>query len=96
VLLHEISHHVHRAVRPEHREKEDVADVWKVRLQRNYNQQRFRWLGLVSRIIRPLFGSYLQLKEKSWNWKCSTEVRLPERNIWRVSKERERGGFDVF
>jgi hypothetical protein len=60
VLFHEIGHHVHRAVRPEHREKEDVADVWKVRLQRNYNQQRFRWLGIVSRIIRPLFGSYLQ------------------------------------
>ena len=65
VLFHEIGHHVHRAVRPEHREKEDVADVWKVRLQRNYNRQRFRWIGVVSRIIRPLSGAYLErLREK--------------------------------
>jgi hypothetical protein len=60
VLFHEIGHHVHRVVRPEHREREDVANVWKVCLQRNYDRQRFRWLGIVSRIIRPLFGAYLQ------------------------------------
>jgi hypothetical protein len=60
VLFHEIGHHVHSAVRPERREKEDVADVWKVRLQRNYNRQRFRWIGVIARIIRPLFGAYLE------------------------------------
>jgi hypothetical protein len=36
LLFHEIGHHIHFTVRPEYREKEDVADVWKVRLQRNY------------------------------------------------------------
>ncbi|MFY9746949.1 MAG: hypothetical protein WA891_09190 [Acidobacteriaceae bacterium] len=60
VFFHELGHHIHYAVRPEHREKEDVADVWKVRLQRNYNRQRFRWIGVVGRIIRPLFGAYLE------------------------------------
>ena len=60
VLFHEIGHHVHRTVRPEHREREDVADVWKVRLQRNYDRQRHRWIGVVARIIQPLFGAYLE------------------------------------
>ena len=35
VLFHEIGHHIHYEVCPEYREKEDVADVWKVRLERN-------------------------------------------------------------
>jgi hypothetical protein len=57
VLFHEIGHHIHRTVRPERREKEDVADVWKVRLQRNYNRQRFRWMGAIARVIQPVFGT---------------------------------------
>lgn len=59
VLFHEIGHHIHFTVRPEHREKEDVADVWKVRLERSYNQQRHRWIGITVRMIRPIFGKYL-------------------------------------
>src|SRR5208282_707519 len=43
VLFHEIGHHIHYTVRPEHREKEDVADIWKARLRRNYIRQRYRW-----------------------------------------------------
>jgi hypothetical protein len=60
VLFHEIGHHIHRAVRPEHREKEDVADVWKVRLQSSYDRQRFRWIGVIARVIRPFFGAHLK------------------------------------
>jgi hypothetical protein len=60
VLFHEIGHHIHFAVRPEYREKEDVADVWKVRLQRNYHQQRFGWIRIVSRFVRPLLGQSLE------------------------------------
>lgn len=56
VLFHEIGHHIHYTVRREHREKEDVADVWKVRLQNDYNRQRFRWVGVIARIIRPVLG----------------------------------------
>jgi hypothetical protein len=47
VLFHEIGHHIHHTVRPEYREKEDVADVWRVRLQRNYIRQRYRWVRLL-------------------------------------------------
>ena len=32
VFFHEIGHHIHHSIRPEFREREDVADVWMVRL----------------------------------------------------------------
>jgi hypothetical protein len=64
VLFHEIGHHIHFAIRPEYLHKEDVADVWKVRLQRNYNQQRFSWLRIVSRLVQPLFGQYLERQRR--------------------------------
>jgi len=57
VLFHEIGHHIHFTCRPEYREKEDVADVWMVRLQDNYNRQRFRWMRRFGRLIRSVFGS---------------------------------------
>ena len=36
VLFHEIGHHVHTTIRPEFREKEDVADNWGKKLMANY------------------------------------------------------------
>jgi hypothetical protein len=65
VLFHEIGHHIHFTCRPEYREKEDVADVWKVRLQDNYNRQRFRWMRRFGWLIRSLFGpSFDRQREK--------------------------------
>jgi hypothetical protein len=62
VLFHEVGHHIHFTARPEYQEKEDVADVWKARLERNYGRQRFRWLGLVERVLKfilgPAFGAW--------------------------------------
>jgi hypothetical protein len=60
VLFHEIGHHIHRTIRPEYREREDVADVWKVRLQRNYHKQRFSWIRIVARFFKPFMGSFLE------------------------------------
>jgi hypothetical protein len=34
VLFHEIGHHIDATLRPEFREKEDIADDWSVRLER--------------------------------------------------------------
>jgi hypothetical protein len=56
VLFHEIGHHIHFAVRPEHREREDIADQWKVRLTRSYFRQNHRLLGTILRSLRLLFG----------------------------------------
>jgi hypothetical protein len=44
VLFHEIGHHIHATVQPEFREKEDVADGWKLRLTRQYIRLRHPWL----------------------------------------------------
>jgi hypothetical protein len=56
VLFHEIGHHIHATVQPEHREREDVADVWKLRLLRNYFRQRRPILRKVFLIVRFVFG----------------------------------------
>lgn len=56
VVFHEIGHHIHATVRPEHREKEDVADVWKLRLLRDYFRQRHPILRMLFRIVRFAFG----------------------------------------
>jgi hypothetical protein len=54
VLFHEIGHHIHYTSRPEHREKEDVADVWKVRLWRDYSSKRHALLNSVLYPLKPL------------------------------------------
>jgi hypothetical protein len=41
VLFHEIGHHVHATVRPEFRQKEDVADDWSGKLMANYFFTRY-------------------------------------------------------
>lgn len=56
ILFHEIGHHIHATVRPEHRETEDVADVWKLRLERNYFRQRHPGILMLLRIVRFVFG----------------------------------------
>jgi len=61
VLFHEIGHHIHFTVQPEHREREDVADVWKVRLSRNYLGKRHRTLRTVLRVLRVLFGPFYRI-----------------------------------
>ena len=68
LLFHEIGHHIHFTVRPEYREKEDVADAWKVRLQRNYIQQHYR---LIRSLIRFLnLGAFVD----SWSAKTSAKM----------------------
>jgi hypothetical protein len=47
VLFHELGHHIHAATRPEYRDKEEMADVWKVRLRRHYNRSRSAWMKLL-------------------------------------------------
>jgi len=59
VLFHEIGHHIGLTVHPEYREKEDVADVWKVRLQRSYHRQRFGWIRRFALLFQPLSGKFL-------------------------------------
>jgi len=44
VLFHEIGHHIHACVRPEHREMEDVADDWAGKLTGNFIRRNYWYL----------------------------------------------------
>ena len=54
VLFHEIGHHIRATVQPEFREKEDVADGWKLRLTRQYTRFRHPWLRAFPSPFQPL------------------------------------------
>jgi hypothetical protein len=51
VLYHELGHHLHKVQRPEHREREAVADQWSRRLLREHMRQR-HWLATM--LLRPI------------------------------------------
>jgi hypothetical protein len=44
VLFHEIGHHIHHTIRPEHNEKEDVVDTWAGKLNANFIRKTY-WYG---------------------------------------------------
>lgn len=57
LLFHEIGHHIHATVQPEFREKEDVADGWKLRLTRQYIRFRHPWLIALLSPFQPLINT---------------------------------------
>ena len=59
VLYHELGHHIHRTVKPEYREREDVADNWAKRLSANYLRKRYWYL---MPIVVPLWKTYKLVK----------------------------------
>jgi hypothetical protein len=62
VLFHEIGHHIHARMRPEHREREDVADDWAQRLGRQYLRERH---AAIRTILWPVFrvGRFLRARQ---------------------------------
>ena len=63
VLFHEVGHHIHAVQRPEHREREDVADDWQRRLTRAYLRRRHRLAGLV---LRPVARVMRAVSRRLW------------------------------
>jgi len=43
-LYHEIGHHIHYTVRPEHREREDIADEWANKLNKKFVRRRYWYI----------------------------------------------------
>jgi hypothetical protein len=60
VLFHEIGHHIHARISPEHRDREDVADDWSKRLMRRHVRRRHavarRVLAPFVRLARAIFA----------------------------------------
>jgi hypothetical protein len=54
VLFHEVGHHIHNTIRPEHTEREDVADKWASKLNVNFIRKKYWYavpfLVLVSKV----------------------------------------------
>jgi len=59
VLFHELGHHIHRTIRPEHIEKEDVADKWAGKLNASFILQTY--LHAV-----PVLKAYNFMRKKQW------------------------------
>jgi hypothetical protein len=53
VLYHELGHHVHLFIRPEYREKEDVADDWGKRFSAHFLRRKYWYLIPVVKVISP-------------------------------------------
>ena len=45
VLFHELGHHIHYLIRPEYKEKEDVADNWSTRFTVNFFRKKY-WYAI--------------------------------------------------
>jgi hypothetical protein len=63
VLFHEIGHHIHSTIRPEHREKEDVADDWAGRINAKF--VRTKYWHLVPLLV-PASRIYRLIKRRGW------------------------------
>ncbi|MBA3913823.1 MAG: hypothetical protein H0X25_08200 [Acidobacteriales bacterium] len=59
VLFHEIGHHIHHTIRPEHTEKEDLANKWAGKLNANFIRKNY-WYAL------PMLKAYIFMRRKRW------------------------------
>jgi len=57
VLYHEIGHHIHSVVHPEHRELEDVAEEWEARLWSHYCVKKYWYLKPLFRLASKISRS---------------------------------------
>jgi hypothetical protein len=59
VVFHELGHHIHSTIRPEHTEKEDVADTWAGKLNANFVRKTY-WYGV------PVLKIYTFMRRRRW------------------------------
>lgn len=57
VLYHELGHHVHLSIRPEYREKEDVANDWQKKFMRIFFRRKYWYLIPFFKLRNMLRGS---------------------------------------
>jgi len=63
VLFHEIGHHIHRTVRRDYDEKEDVADKWAGKLNGHFVRKKY-WYALP--ILIPALKVYKFMRRQQW------------------------------
>lgn len=61
VLYHELGHHIHKTQKPEHREREAVAEEWQKKLGRLYFRQKYKWIKPFRIILKPIVAFLLKI-----------------------------------
>ena len=59
VFYHELGHHIHYVLRPEFRDREDVADTWRAKLTSNFIRKKY---PILFRVILGTKGVYMKLR----------------------------------
>jgi hypothetical protein len=65
VFYHELGHHVHLFIRPEYREKEDVADDWQRKFMKIFLRKEYWYLKPLFRLTRMIRGR--RTDETDWH-----------------------------
>lgn len=55
-FYHELGHHVHLFIRPEYREKEDVADDWQRKFMKTFLRGEYWYLMPLAKLVKTLRG----------------------------------------
>lgn len=59
-FFHELGHHIHKTQKPEHDEREDVANRWGSRLSKQYFWKRYWHIMILILPLKPLFDWLLK------------------------------------
>ena len=60
IFYHELGHHIHYTVRPEFREREDVAEVWRRKLSSNFIRAKYPHLFSVVLATKAIYAKLRQ------------------------------------
>jgi hypothetical protein len=76
VLYHELGHHIHTTLQPEHGEREDVAEEWGRKLTRSFVRRKYWYLLPLVVPLRVCFSSVI--------WVIRRILRVPAATSRRV------------
>ncbi len=63
VLYHEIGHHIHKVHRPEHEEREDVAEKWKRKLRVQFFRKHYWYVFPLIYVLAMLFSPFVKRRK---------------------------------
>jgi hypothetical protein len=77
VFFHELGHHIH-TLRPEFRDKEDVAEKWQARLEADYLYKQYLVMRVLVLIGKPFRKPIRKLREKlEHRWGMNSSIGRP-------------------
>ena len=87
ILYHEIGHHIHTVIYPEHREREDVAEEWEAKLWwRYYVKKKYWYLLPLLRLGGKLYRS--RMYQRFYQRLTDDLIESHKKSLARQNKER--------